>query len=102
MERERLKGYGPFRIGQPFSFSEDMYSLLFIANLREEYKKECEKTDRTKNKAMAKHLNISCSVSKFDSSAADQEESEEEGEEEEDSLAQEEESLSSKRGESEK
>ena len=98
MERERLKGYGPFRIGQPFSFSEDMYSLLFIANLREDYKEECEKTDRTKNKAMAKHLNISCSVS----SAADQEESEEEGEEEQDSLAQEEESLGSKRGESEK
>ena len=37
LERERFKGQGPVRIGVPFDFSEDLYSLMFISNLRKEY-----------------------------------------------------------------
>ena len=29
------------RIGKPFTFKEDIYSLLFIANVRREYKDQC-------------------------------------------------------------
>ena len=37
-DRERFYGTGPLRIGKPFTFKEDIYSLLFIANVRREYK----------------------------------------------------------------
>ena len=40
-DRERFYGTGPLRIGKPFTFKEDIYSLLFIANVRREYKDQC-------------------------------------------------------------
>jgi len=38
LKRARFLGMGPHRVGQPFTFREDMYSLMFIANVRKEYK----------------------------------------------------------------
>ena len=35
-------GEGIKRINNPMLFREDMYSLLFIANLKPKYKKACE------------------------------------------------------------
>ena len=38
VKRERAIGYGPLRIGTKFEFTEDIYSLLFIAFVHIEYK----------------------------------------------------------------
>ena len=37
-KKERAIGYGPLRIGNKFEFTEDIYSLLFIAFVHIEYK----------------------------------------------------------------
>ena len=42
MRRLRPLGHGPLRIGTPFSFREDMYSLMFIAFTKPEYKQACD------------------------------------------------------------
>ena len=36
-DRKRLIGYGPLRIGTYFELTEDIYSLMFVANVRLEY-----------------------------------------------------------------
>ena len=41
VERNRGSGLGPLRIGMPLTFKEDIYSLLFIANVKGEYKDQC-------------------------------------------------------------
>ena len=41
VKRERFHGTGPLRIGQVFTFREDIYSLLFIANVRSDFKDQC-------------------------------------------------------------
>ena len=38
----RDPGSGDLRIGKVMTFREDMYSLLFLTNLQDEYRKACE------------------------------------------------------------
>lgn len=46
-ERDRLRGEGPLRIGkQAIAFREDMYSLLYIALVRNEYIEQCEEVEK--------------------------------------------------------
>ena len=40
--RKRGAGEGQIRINKQLPFRDDMYSLLFIANLHEKYKEACE------------------------------------------------------------
>ena len=45
--RCREKGEGYIRIGRSLDFREDMYSLLFIAYVKDEYKNKCEDMKQT-------------------------------------------------------
>ena len=82
VKRDRAIGYGPLRIGTKFSFTEDIYSLLFIAFVRKEYKEEREQFKKTKNKLIAEKLGVENSSESDDDDNAEEEE--EEGEEEQD------------------
>ena len=84
VKRDRAIGYGPLRIGTKFSFTEDIYSLLFIAFVHKEYKEEREQFKKTKNKLIAEKLGVENSSESDDDDNAEEEEEEEEAEEEQD------------------
>jgi len=41
-ELDRPLGHGPIRVGSSFKLQENMYSLMFIAYSKPEYKQACE------------------------------------------------------------
>ena len=57
IDRLRTAGCGPLRIGVDFRLYEDLYSLLFIANVRKEYHLSRVQTARKKTRAFDKLLN---------------------------------------------
>ena len=83
-KRERFNGYGPLRIGQPFEFWEDLYSLMFIATIRRDYREACEDEERQKKKAINKVIKQTLDLS-FSSSELEEDELEEEEESEKES-----------------
>ena len=50
-ERQRSIGYGPLRIGTFFELTEDIYSLLFVAFVREEYEEALDSESDDENAA---------------------------------------------------
>ena len=58
LERDRAIGYGPLRIGTKFCFTEDIYSLLFIAFVHKEYKEERQMDKKRRRKLLAERLQI--------------------------------------------
>ena len=51
-DRERDYGTGDIRIGTSFTFTEDMYSLLFIGQVKTMYIEACEKMQEARDNTL--------------------------------------------------
>ena len=82
VKKDRAIGYGPLRIGTKFCFTEDIYSLLFIAFVHKEYKEERQQEKKRRRKLLAEKLEIEDSSDTNSEIYGEEEEAEEEGEDE--------------------